>query len=196
MLTCVSFLDIYTIVLICADVSLDPLVVPRGGANSAAPDGVQPPVADTPAGSPAHTLSVPPQQSEELETAPTAAPEQDPEALAGTSAPQQPKPARSRLAAIERVLAPGAAARAQALKNDEQRKAQLHVMEMRLRRQQLLQQRKLHSVFQQELHKLQVQLLEQQVEQQKWRFEIERQKLLFELQEKQQQRAESQQPQK
>ncbi|KAH6938421.1 hypothetical protein HPB50_009163 [Hyalomma asiaticum] len=169
------------------------------GASSAAPNGVQPPVADTPVSSPAHTLSMPPQRSDESQTAPAAAPEQNLEALAGTDASQQPKPARSRLAAIERVLTPEAAARIQALKNDEQRKAELHVVETRLHRQKLVEQRKLHRIQEQreqELLKLQVQLLEQQLEQRKWHFQIERQTLLLELEKKQQQRAESQQAQK
>ncbi|KAL3211495.1 hypothetical protein MRX96_036373 [Rhipicephalus microplus] len=75
----------------------------------------------------------------------------------------------------------------EALKTDEQRKAHLHALELRLRKQQLLHQRKMPRMQvqrEQELHKMQVQLLEQlleqQLEQQKWRFNIERQKLLFE----------------
>ncbi|KAL3214141.1 hypothetical protein MRX96_007268 [Rhipicephalus microplus] len=110
--------------------------------------------------------------------------------LVGAGERQRPKSTRSRLAAIECVLAPEATARMEALKTDEQRKAQLHALELRLRKQQLLHQRKMHRMQvqrEQELHKIQVQLLELQLEQQKWRFNIERQKLLFELQKKQQQ---------
>ncbi|KAH7984103.1 hypothetical protein HPB52_017074 [Rhipicephalus sanguineus] len=90
-----------------------------------------------------------------------------------------PRSARSRTAAVERVLAPEVAARMEAIKNDERRKAELHAVELRLRRQQLSQQRQLHSMRmkqEQELHKIQVRLLEQQLEQQKSRFEMECQK--------------------
>ncbi|KAH7986326.1 hypothetical protein HPB52_025052 [Rhipicephalus sanguineus] len=93
--------------------------------------------------------------------------------------PLPSRSARSRTAAVERVLAPEVAARMEAIKNDERRKAELHAVELRLRRQQLSQQRQLHSMRmkqEQELHKIQVRLLEQQLEQQKSRFEMECQK--------------------
>ncbi|KAH8026445.1 hypothetical protein HPB51_020555 [Rhipicephalus microplus] len=125
-----------------------------------------------------------------------AAPEENGKNLAGAGERQRPKSTRSRLAAIERVLAPEATARMEALKTDEKRKAQLHALELRLRKQQLFYQRKMNRMQvqrEQELHKMQVQLLEQQLKQQKWRFNIERQKL-FELQEKQQQQRIETQP--
>ncbi|KAL1444734.1 hypothetical protein MTO96_029616 [Rhipicephalus appendiculatus] len=144
-----------------------------------------------PASSPAHAHSVSAEGRSVQRTAPTAAPQESGDAVAGADAPLPSRSARSRIGAVERVLAPEVAARVEALKNDERRKAELHVMEMRLRRQQLSQQRQLHKMRmqqEQELHKIQVRLLEQQRQQQKWRFDMERQK--------QQQRAESRQAEK
>ncbi|XP_075559944.1 uncharacterized protein LOC142591505 [Dermacentor variabilis] len=112
------------------------------------------------------------------------------DAAALIDTPQQLRPARGRTAAIERVLAPEGAARLKALQKDEERKAELHSVEMRLRRQQLLQQRQRHRMDaqrKQELHQIEVQLRQQQLEQQKWRDDVERQMLSLELEAKKQQ---------
>nr|XP_054934011.1 myb/SANT-like DNA-binding domain-containing protein 3 [Dermacentor andersoni] len=98
----------------------------------------------------------------------------------------------ARFAAIERVLAPEGAARLKALQKDEERKGELHSVEMRLRRQQLLQQRQRHWMDEQrkpELHQIEVQLRQQQLEQQKWRDDVERQMLFLELEAKKKQLA-------
>ncbi|XP_075743046.1 uncharacterized protein LOC119170665 isoform X1 [Rhipicephalus microplus] len=168
-----------------ADETVQPQLRSSEGAGSPGPQTTQPPTEGACASCPSHTLAVVAPGNEESRTA-AAAPEENGENLVGAGGRQRPKSTRSRLAAIERVLAPEAAARMEALKTDEQRKAQLHALELRLRKLQLLHQRKMHKMQvqrEQELHKMQVQLLEQQLEQQKWRFNIERQKLLFELQE-------------
>ncbi|KAH8021996.1 hypothetical protein HPB51_020606 [Rhipicephalus microplus] len=181
------------------DETIQPQLRSSKSAGSSGPQTTQPPTEGACASCPSHTLAVVAPGNEESRTA-AAAPEDNRENLVGAGERQRPKSTRSRLAAIERVLAPEAAARMEALKTDKQRKAQLHALELRLRKQQLLHQRKMHRMQvqrEQELHKMQVQLLKQQLEQQKWRFNIERQKLLFELQEKrQQQRIETQPKQK
>ncbi|KAH8026625.1 hypothetical protein HPB51_022600 [Rhipicephalus microplus] len=171
--------------LYATDETVQPQLRSSEGAGSPGPQTTQPPTEGACASCPSHTLAVVAPGNEESRTA-AAAPEENGENLVGAGGRQRPKSTRSRLAAIERVLAPEAAARMEALKTDEQRKAQLHALELRLRKLQLLHQRKMHKMQvqrEQELHKMQVQLLEQQLEQQKWRFNIERQKLLFELQE-------------
>ncbi|KAL3226692.1 hypothetical protein MRX96_048932 [Rhipicephalus microplus] len=140
------------------------------GAGSPGPQTTQPPTEGACASCPSDTLAVVAPGNEESRTA-AAASEENGENLVGAGERQRPKSTRSRLAAIERVLAPEATARMEALKTDEQRKAQLYALELRL-----------------------LQLLEQQLEQQKWRFNIERQKLLFELQKKQQQQRIETQP--
>nr|XP_054926184.1 myb/SANT-like DNA-binding domain-containing protein 3 [Dermacentor andersoni] len=112
------------------------------------------------------------------------------DAAALIDTPQQLRPARGRTAAIERVLAPEGAARLKVIQKDEERKAELHSVEMRLRRQQLLQQRQRHRMDEQrkqELHQIEVQLRQQQLEQQKWRDDMERQMLFLELEAKKQQ---------
>ncbi|XP_070387645.1 uncharacterized protein [Dermacentor albipictus] len=112
------------------------------------------------------------------------------DAAALIDTPQQLRPARGRTAAIERALAPGGAARLKALQKDEERKAELHSVEMRLRRQQLIQQRQRHRMDEkrkQELHQIEVQLRQQQLEQQKLRDDMERQMLFLELEAKKQQ---------
>ncbi|KAL1445010.1 hypothetical protein MTO96_045260 [Rhipicephalus appendiculatus] len=114
-----------------------------------------------------HTLTqVPAEGSNVLRTAPTAAPQENGDALAPPAmrsarsrshAPLPSRSARSRIAAVERVLAPEAAVRIEALKNYEWRKGELHAMELRLRRQQLSQQRQLQRMRmqqEQELHKI------------------------------------------
>ncbi|KAH8033147.1 hypothetical protein HPB51_008013 [Rhipicephalus microplus] len=176
--------------------TIQPQLRSSEGAGSLGPQTTQPPTEGACASCPSHTLAVVAPGNEESRTA-AAAPEENGENLVGAGERQRPKSTRSRLAAIERVLAPEATARMEALKTDEQRKAQLHSLELRLRKQQLLHQRKMHRMQvqrEQELHKVQVQLLELQLEQQKWRFNIERQKLLFELQKKQQQQRIETQP--
>ncbi|XP_070389339.1 uncharacterized protein [Dermacentor albipictus] len=112
------------------------------------------------------------------------------DAAALIDTPQQLRPARGRTAAIERALAPEGAARLKALQKDEERKAELHSVEMRLRRQQLIQQRQRHRMDEkrkQKLHQIEVRLRQQQLEQQKWRDDMERQMLFLELEAKKQQ---------
>ncbi|KAH8034396.1 hypothetical protein HPB51_023644 [Rhipicephalus microplus] len=172
--------------LYATDETIQPQLRSSEGAGSPGPHTTQPPTEGACASCPSDTLAVVAPGNEESRTA-AAAPEENGENLVGAGERPRPKSTRSRLAAIERVLAPEATTRMEALKNDEQRKAQLHALELRLRKQQLLHQRKMHRMQvqrEQELHEMQVQLLEQQLEQQKWRFNIERQKLLFELQKK------------
>ncbi|KAH8034285.1 hypothetical protein HPB51_022735 [Rhipicephalus microplus] len=180
------------------DETIQPQLRPSEGAGSPGPQTTQSPTEGACASCPSHTLTVvAPGNEKSQKTA--VAPEENGENLVGAGERQRPKSTRSRLAAIERVPTPEVAARMEALKTDEQRKAQLHALEQCLRKQQLLHQRKMHSMQvqrEQELHKMQVQLLEQQLEQQKWHFKIKRQKLLFQLQEKQQQRIETQLEQK
>nr|XP_037270179.1 uncharacterized protein LOC119161766 [Rhipicephalus microplus] len=151
------------------DETIQPQLRPSEGAGSPGPQTTQSPTEGACASCPSHTLTVvAPGNEKSQKTA--VAPEENGENLVGAGERQRPKSTRSRLAAIERVPTPEVAARMEALKTDEQRK--------------------------QELHKMQVQLLEQQLEQQKWHFKIKRQKLLFQLQEKQQQRIETQLEQK
>ncbi|KAL3222228.1 hypothetical protein MRX96_028527 [Rhipicephalus microplus] len=161
--------------------TIQPQLRSSEGAGSAGPQFTQPPMEGACASCPSHTLAVVAPGNEESRTA-AAAPEENGKNLVGAGERQRPKSTRSRLGAIERVLAPEATARMEALKTDEQRKAQLHALELRLRKQELLHQRKMHRMQvqrEQELHKIQVQLLDQQLKQQKWRFNVERQKLLF-----------------
>ncbi|XP_075740801.1 uncharacterized protein LOC142787054 [Rhipicephalus microplus] len=189
LLTRVTFPYLMQLYCVCADETIQPQLRSSEGAGSPGPQTTQPSTEGACASCPSHTLAVVAPGNEESRTA-AAASEENGENLVGAEERQRPKSTRSRLAAIERGLVPEATARMEALKTDEQRKAQLHALELRLRKQQLLHQRKMHRMQvqrEQELHKMQVQLLEQQLEQQKWRFNIERQKLLFELHEKQQQ---------
>ncbi|KAH7943308.1 hypothetical protein HPB52_006830 [Rhipicephalus sanguineus] len=161
------------------DMSFEPILPATEGAASAVLHAVPPSMTDPPASSTECAHSVPAEGSNVPRTAPTAAPRGSGNALAGADAPLPSRSARSRTAAVERVLAPEVAARMEAIKNDERRKAELHAVELRLRRQQLSQQRQLHSMRmkqEQELYKIQVRLLEQQLEQQKSRFEMECQK--------------------
>ncbi|KAH7942756.1 hypothetical protein HPB52_000752 [Rhipicephalus sanguineus] len=156
------------------DMSFEPILPATEGAASAVLHASPPSMTDPPASS-----TVPAEGSNVPRTAPTAAPQGSGNALSGADAHLPSRSARSRTAAVERVLAPEVAARMEAIKNDERRKAELHAVELRLRRQQLSQQRQLHSMRmkqEQELHKIQVRLLEQQLEQQKSRFEMECQK--------------------
>ncbi|KAH7935760.1 hypothetical protein HPB52_013173 [Rhipicephalus sanguineus] len=156
------------------DMSFEPILPATEGAASAVLHASPPSMTDPPASS-----TVPAEGSNVPRTALTAAPQGSGNALAGADAHLPSRSARSRTAAVERVLAPEVAARMEAIKNDERRKAELHAVELRLRRQQLSQQRQLHSMRmkqEQELHKIQVRLLEQQLEQQKSRFEMECQK--------------------
>ncbi|XP_075733096.1 uncharacterized protein LOC119161766 [Rhipicephalus microplus] len=198
MLTRVTFPYLMQLYCVCADETIQPQLRPSEGAGSPGPQTTQSPTEGACASCPSHTLTVvAPGNEKSQKTA--VAPEENGENLVGAGERQRPKSTRSRLAAIERVPTPEVAARMEALKTDEQRKAQLHALEQCLRKQQLLHQRKMHSMQvqrEQELHKMQVQLLEQQLEQQKWHFKIKRQKLLFQLQEKQQQRIETQLEQK
>ncbi|KAH7967160.1 hypothetical protein HPB49_023261 [Dermacentor silvarum] len=136
--------------------------------------------------------ATPAQERDTTHAVPTAAESDASEAQAGID--KRLRPARGRIAAIERVLAPEGAARLKALQKDDEHAAELHSLEMRLRRQQLLQQRRRHRMDEerkQELHKIEIQLRQQQLEQQKWRNDVERQMLLLELEAKKQQLAQT-----
>ncbi|KAL3182528.1 hypothetical protein MRX96_007208 [Rhipicephalus microplus] len=113
------------------DETIQPQLRSSKSAGSSGPQTTQPPTEGACASCPSHTLAVVAPGNEESRTA-AAAPEDNRENLVGAGERQRPKSTRSRLAAIERVLAPEAAARMEALKTDKQRKAQLHALELRL----------------------------------------------------------------
>ncbi|KAL3216900.1 hypothetical protein MRX96_032774 [Rhipicephalus microplus] len=115
------------------DETIQPQLRSSEGAGSPGPHTTQPPTEGACASCPSDTLAVVAPGNEESRTA-AAAPEENGENLVGAGERPLPKSTRSRLAAIERVLAPEATARMEALKNDEQRKAQLHALELRLRK--------------------------------------------------------------
>ncbi|KAL3208219.1 hypothetical protein MRX96_039291 [Rhipicephalus microplus] len=114
------------------DETIQPQLRSSEGAGSPGPHTTQPPTEGACASCPSDTLAVVAPGNEESRTA-AAAPEENGENLVGAGERPRPKSTRSRLAAIERVLAPEATTRMEALKNDEQRKAQLHALELRLR---------------------------------------------------------------
>ncbi|KAL3195895.1 hypothetical protein MRX96_045476 [Rhipicephalus microplus] len=120
------------------DEAIQPQLRSSEGAGSSGHETTQPPMEGASESYPSHTFTVVASGNEEPQTAASAAPEK--KILVGAREGQQPKSARSRLAAIERVLAPEVAARTEALKTGEQRKAQLHGLELHLHKQQLLHQ--------------------------------------------------------
>ncbi|KAL3221994.1 hypothetical protein MRX96_029040, partial [Rhipicephalus microplus] len=117
--------------LYATDETIQPQLRSSEGAGFPGPQARQPPTEGACASCPFDTLAVVAPGNEESRTA-AAAPEENGENLIGAGERQRPKSTRSRLAAIERVLAPEATARMEALKTDEQRKAQLHALELRL----------------------------------------------------------------
>ncbi|KAL3204380.1 hypothetical protein MRX96_041224 [Rhipicephalus microplus] len=126
------------------DETIQPQLRSSEGDGSPGPQTTQPPTEGACASCPSHTLAVVAPGNKEPETA-AAAPEENRKVwLVYIGERLQPKSMRSRLAAIKRVLAPEVAARMEALKTDEQRKAQLQTLELHLRKQQLLHQRKMY----------------------------------------------------